>query len=446
MVDFHAVVTLSMADSISQYAELPEAAHPAEVDRPAYIEAKIAGAKLIFARDARTSKKLVRGSGVRGMAVKRTTKGLENRRRRNRRSSPTLKNCVLFVGAGFSAAAKIPTTSELLASFVSAQGLSHTPNVLQGEISYQLQKFWSDIFGWSSKEPDIRPTFESHFTTLDLAANTGHQLKSYTPSALRAIRRMSLHRVFETLDTRFSWNAQISELTRALASGAANSIVSTNWDMVVEKHLARQGFQHCYGTVVDEPFVRAVDQLRLIKLHGSANWSYCDVCRRVVAHPVHHGKVAYRHGVFLECRDFQTLRSKLTDAVIANALATMPTAPDCPYCRVRMSARVATFSFEKALGFFQFQGAWEDALRVLRTADRWIFIGYSLPDADFSLRHLLKTAQLSDSPSRNLKIDVVLNSDGDAAGRFRQFFGARSLSLYAKGFVDWWVKAGRTLV
>ena len=84
--------------------------------------------------------------------------------------------------------------------------------------------------------------------------------------------------------------------------------------------------------------------------------------------------------------------------------------PSAP-CQVRVSARVATFSFDKALGFYQFQGVWEGALRRLRTAKHWVFIGYSIPEVDFELRHLFKTAQLAGGGSRALRVEVVLQND-----------------------------------
>jgi hypothetical protein len=88
------------------------------------------------------------------------------------------------------------------------------------------------------------PTFQDHFTALDLAANTGHQLGTfYRPSKLRATRRFSLHRVFETLDRRFEYDNDIQALVTRLAQGTGNSIVSTNWNIVIEKHAHDAGLR-----------------------------------------------------------------------------------------------------------------------------------------------------------------------------------------------------------
>jgi hypothetical protein len=70
-------------------------------------------------------------------------------------------------------------------------------------------------------------------------------------------------------------------------------------------------------------------------------------------------------------------------------------------------------------------------LRVMRSAERWIFIGYSLPEADFELRHLLKTAQHAGEADRQLAIDVVLKNNPQALERF---FGVSLSSTFSGRF------------
>lgn len=341
----------------------------------------------------------------------------------------------VILGAGFSVAARLPTTAGLLENFTSAEPTQATPEWMQKEISAQLAKYWSNVFGWQSWRR--KPSFEDHFTSLDLAANTGHNLgRFYSPQKLRAIRRMSLHRVFETLDLRFGQNQSIQALINGLATGEENAVVTTNWDIVVERHLKWGGYEFHYGIPTEDVKTRTARQngIAVLKLHGSANWCYCDDCRRVFTSE--DGKAAYKQWLFLEKRDFLALEAKAVAE--HDDWETYAAPPQCPVCAVRLSARVATFSFDKALGFFQFQGIWEESLRRLRSADRWIFIGYSLPAADFELRQLVKTAQLAGEESRDLKIDVVLRRDTAAQKRFREFFGKR-MSLHTNGFEAWFV-------
>ena len=42
-----------------------------------------------------------------------------------------------------------------------------------------------------------------------------------------------------------------------------------------------------------------------------------------------------------------------------------------------------------------FEKSWLSAERLLRSANKWVFVGYSLPAADYEFKHLLKRVQLS---------------------------------------------------
>ena len=45
-----------------------------------------------------------------------------------------------------------------------------------------------------------------------------------------------------------------------------------------------------------------------------------------------------------------------------------------------------------------FEKSWSSAERLLRNAEKWVFIGYSLPAADYEFKHLLKRVQLFRTP------------------------------------------------
>ncbi len=66
---------------------------------------------------------------------------------------------------------------------------------------------------------------------------------------------------------------------------------------------------------------------------------------------------------------------------------------------------------------------------------RCLFVGYSLPDADYEFKHLLKTCQLKfdQRGSRKKHIEVVVGGGGAAAGRFKSLFGAQSVSVTSGG-------------
>ena len=251
----------------------------------------------------------------------------------------------MVVGAGFSRPAGLPMTSELSAYFLKLGETFPTPLDVQEAISEELYRFWETVFGFDGSSSH-RPSFEDHFTALDLAANAGHNLGYYSPGQLRALRRLSIHRVFDTLDAEYHDSPVLRSVLSALARSERSSLISTNWDVVAENHLlaAAESYDYCVpGTWSGEP-----DQgggLPLIKLHGSANWHYCDVCRTVDFGI--QGKEALLSRTFLQGRDFAALgRPGLRDQVDALGMGGKP----CHTCHHRgMSARVRDLQLQQGV-------------------------------------------------------------------------------------------------
>jgi hypothetical protein len=92
---------------------------------------------------------------------------------------------------------------------------------------------------------------------------------------------------------------------------------------------------------------------------------------------------------------------------------------------VALTTRIATFSFLKALDFPMFERSWLSAERALRNADKWVFIGYSLPPADYEFKHLLKRVQLSrETPPQFVVITGGPKEDCDRIyANYQGFFG-----------------------
>jgi len=343
----------------------------------------------------------------------------------------------IIVGAGFSRSAGLPLTSDVSRYFLRFPETFPTPAAVQEAISRQLRRFWESVFGYEDGGPF--PSFEDHFTALDLAANAGHNLGHYSPAKLRALRRLSIHRVFDILDSNYSPSRAIGVFLRELAGREKTSIISTNWDVVAEKHFSDAAIPFTYSIPGhwDPGYVPSPNAIPLIKLHGSANWHYCDVCR--TASFGFTGKTALLYRTFLESRDFVALgEHEVAPKVEEIGLGGVP----CHGCHNRrMSARVATFSYTKAFDFFLFHALWDRALYQLRESPFWTFIGYSLPEADFAFRNLLLTAGAASLGHTHRQVRVVaLDSDGSVRDRYKRFFGHRLVEFHDTGF-DAWVDA-----
>jgi hypothetical protein len=350
---------------------------------------------------------------------------------KKRRAGKDAEKLALIVGAGLSAAAKIPTANQLARRFL---GTARGAGPVDDAITEALTKFWERVFGSNEKR---QPTLEEHFTVLDLAANSGHQLgRSYPPRKLRAIRRLSIHRTFQVLDRRYEHSDDIARLLQTLSdTDRTVALVSLNWDVVAERHLDALGLEYKYD--IDVRYVDGAPiergPIRLYKMHGSSNWLYCDACRQLYA-PPDGGKAALNLNAYLEPHDFEALG--FPDA--AEEVKTLTRdARKCVWCKSRLAGRLATFSYRKAFSINQFQTIWDRAYSALARADRWLFVGYSMPDADFEFKHLLKAAQLARPQPSALSMDAVVMNDDDAAKRYEGFFGKRIGDVSQLGLEKW---------
>ena len=339
----------------------------------------------------------------------------------------------LVLGAGFSCESGLPTTRNIVKTFLDSPHSGLDPRI-EAEISHQLGRFWKYVFNCDG-QTDL-PSLEDHFTILDLAANAGRNIgPEYTPRKLRAIRRFSIHRVFQILDLRYEHSQAIEQLLSRLLS-ARLSVISTNWDIVVENHLRRLGILYSYGLPVEDQAGKkvAIKGIPLLMLHGSANWIYCDCCRRLYVGEPGGGKGALRALIYITRDDFRQLCPE-NDEVIGLVSETPREAKKCVHCENRLGARIATFSYRKEVSIPQFQSVWQQAFSALRDSDTWLFVGYSLPEADFEFRHLLKSAEKSGLPPKG--IQIILKDDKEAAQRFKRFFGVTEDHIHQHGLSHW---------
>jgi hypothetical protein len=100
-----------------------------------------------------------------------------------------------------------------------------------------------------------------------------------------------------------------------------------------------------------------------------------------------------------------------------------------------VSSHIATFSYRKSFRTHAYSSIWHTAEQILADADHWIFVGYSLPKADYELKHLLKVAQLRMRHMRQReerRIDVVVKGES-ARGDYEAFFGRDAFTYYPEG-------------
>jgi hypothetical protein len=358
---------------------------------------------------------------------------------------------LFIVGAGFSWHAGLPLTTEFTQSLLDVAKLKlDGPSAL---IVQFLQKFVDDTFGHDpGSDPKGWPELEDLFTCIDLSANTGHHLgRKYSPSYLRTVRRALIVRLIRMLRQNYTRGRKRADTNWSAIEDFFSSVVtyncaflSMNWDTVIEEGLKRtqkiSSFEYgCEASpvVLDKTksphcLIRAATTaggVNILKPHGSANWLYCDACRRVYWLPP--AMTQWIVGQLFRKSDWRIVK----DVIGRSAESPLPVA--CPDCSASsLGTRLATFSYRKALDFPMHERSWDSAERLLRVADTWNFIGYSLPAADFEFKFLLKRVQLS----RTTPPSIVLITGGIGAAAteasYRKFFGPGISLVFTKGLND----------
>jgi len=361
---------------------------------------------------------------------------------------PFLPGNLLIVGAGFSFNAGLPLASEFTSRLLETADL-RLDGPSHAQVAF-IKSFVDRVFGEGAKRTvEEWPELEDIFTLVDLSANTGHHLgPDYSAARLRVVRRSIIVRMIRMLfqeyrraqrDPDSKW--QILEQLFERFDASTTAVLSMNWDTVFEQGVARtQGIRRFdYGcdaspvtfhTGILRTRPARGELLHILKPHGSINWLYCDACRETFwVTPSETEQVA------------QTLfRNRDWDAVLTKKVRRPKTlTPGCPHCEAdSLGTRFATFSFRKALEFPMHAASWRTAERFLKNSVDWVFIGYSMPPADFDFKHLLKRVQITEDIRPNITV-ITGGSDADATiARFQKFFGeiADERTYFRKGLDD----------
>jgi len=341
----------------------------------------------------------------------------------------------IIVGAGFSSYAGLPLQAGFTTELLRASRFSKGPS--KRLVEY-LCPFVGDTFHPREEfDADRWPDLEDLFTCIDLSANSGHHLgPKHSPATLRTVRRALIARTIRMLrqsydDRKEQPDEQWAQLETLLSNITPDqsAFISLNWDTVAEERMLElhpattiaygEGFTPATfpeqgNKIIPKTPPANAPALHVAKIHGSVNWLYCDNCRRVYwFNPRQTVRIADQ---ILSREEWRHISPKAP----GNAKRQWA----CMHCdNVILSTRIATFSYRKALDFPMFHQSWSHAEASLMGSKRWVFIGYSLPAADFEFKYLLKRIELS--RSKPPEILLVTGGDGADATRrnYRRFFG-----------------------
>jgi hypothetical protein len=355
---------------------------------------------------------------------------------------------VVVLGAGATKACGGPLTNDILPEAFRERANFPFPNALT-----ELDQFLIDQFRLKPEVKDRRdksyPSLPLLLSLLDTAIPRKHALgPAWDTDRLRRVRLATEYAVFALIQRRMGavkpyYQTLITRLTQA--TGQPPVLVSLNYDIIADNALIQASQQHHpdvalpdYGCDVATPaYVNGPKWGTLLKLHGSMNWLYCPTCHRLEV------------GISRSSQLMSIMSRAINLASLDDAYTSGYECRDHA-CQTKMQPILITPTHLKDYRNPHIAGIWYHAERVLRSATRAIFVGYSLPWDDVDVIYLLKRGLRSLSPQR---ITVVEYSkppgqpldQHDAGQRYMAVFG-EDIDWQPWGFETWLTRVTDTML
>lgn len=194
------------------------------------------------------------------------------------------------------------------------------------------------------------------------------------------------------------------------------SIITTNYDMVVDAEIQSESMNINYGFVprgeldleTIKPINKANKQCSILKLHGSLNWLYCPYCNAI--------DVCYQ--------------SKIVEKIFEKKPKCCTGYPTDTFHPHQYRPMLIVPTMLKSYDNPVFASIWDKAEDKFAHADEIIIAGYSLPDADVQLRTRLTRALIRNREGREkdgsqIKIRIIdrdFGKDTAKSNNIRQHF------------------------
>lgn len=358
-----------------------------------------------------------------------------------------MKKTVYVLGAGFSIPAGAPSQEKLVDEIFKLH--AKNPLIFQRDSIDRFKSFLDNTLNISSEMLSSIP-LEDIFTPLDRCILDNISFRDLDLIQIKEIRGIIDYLISRTLQEilTISDKRYIDKFAKFLVNQSSLrkngeystvdnvSVITTNWDILLDKSIQQQiDSEFSGGAVVDyccyissykkeddrvkpglEMLGRGGFNVKLLKLHGSLNWLQCPRCQRLYVDL--ENKIAvdqyFNHEECRHCeKNFGVCKShKLTSNVI------MPT-------------------FLKNLSNAQYKLIWNNAGIELSEAEKIVFIGYSLPQADYEMRQLLSRMVRKDAEISVVSFSKRPKSDKDLIElekRYKVFFGDRvKTPVYHRG-------------
>ncbi len=208
-------------------------------------------------------------------------------------------------------------------------------------------------------------------------------------------------------------------------------IITTNWDIVLETssgYISIEAGMISYGDAQPYKEIKSAMyelhggrwQQRILKLHGSLNWGFCDKCGKIYYfNKKIHDNLDTGEGIV--CKD-EKCGGKLTHIIVPPKLSKLiKPKPE------QNNSEPNTESTSSKSPYFQLRSIWSKASECLKNCEKVYFIGYSFPETDVQMKTFISNAL-----RENSKLNKVIIVSSQKHGNSRVEFEERYLSILSR--------------
>ncbi|MCF8262169.1 MAG: SIR2 family protein [Melioribacteraceae bacterium] len=350
---------------------------------------------------------------------------------------PAERDTVFIFGAGTSQPDGVPLQNELLPLIVNPQN----KYIYNSSIGKKVIKFISENFHFNVEKKQY-PKLEGVFGFLDYFIQQNESLNAeYTHSSLIEIREYLIKLIHYVVDEKTNEDSifyhRFWEVIRLFNNNI--TIITLNYDTLLEQAFdimfKKVGYidycihlmnyekrddlkQFRYWVNPKEPvpvFENNANPtaFKIIKLHGSLNWKYCNCCNQTLLTPWDR-KIDLNLDKFIgytypDMKEYEYV---------------------CPLDKTEFSTLIMPPSYVKSLNQQVISQLLSEASRELRATKKLVFCGYSMSDADIHIKALLK---------KNLSPDVeiiVINPFNSNGLRLKYKALSKSVKFINRSFED----------
>ncbi len=294
-----------------------------------------------------------------------------------------------------------------------------------------------DLVRNALNKENIDVNLEDVFTSFDKSLQEKEYMDKYSYSKMDLIR-LSLTRLFvyyfdqevHKHDYNTADYLNFIKYIKMRRSNIPLTIITTNWDTLLEEYFIKNNIS--YNLCLNEKYYFEDDlrnetiinsnDLKLVKVHGSINWFRCLNCNTLSIYK----KIKISDLLFNDEKNESCLRCNIKVDEETEIL----------------QPEIITPTMIKSINSQLYKNLWNTASNELRDADEILFIGYSMPVADYEFRYLLQK-----SISSRAKIDVILHSSDNPnqtkadwnllpEKRYRDLFPKNQINFNYEGFKE----------